>query len=120
MKSKQAMKPVAVVAVAILAMYSQQPPSLLKPGDFIAVGDPGLASCAFLPSPLRVGYCDPLRAAITAEGSLVIYRGDGKAVPSVTEWDEPSVEDGEVLFSTPIPRWRRFEVRAWGLEMSAW
>lgn len=105
----QAMKPVAVAIVAIVALYSQQPPSVLKPGDFISVGGPGLASCTFLPSAVVSGYCQPLRAAVTESGSLVIYKGDGSAVPSA-QAGIGAEGDGEILFSSPVPRWRRFEV----------
>lgn len=106
------MKPLGVVAVAILALYSQQPPSVLKPGRFISVGGAGLASCSFLPPPLRAGYCDPLRATVTETGSLVVFRGESNAVPVVTRAGvlEDESKGTQVLFSSPVPRWRRFEV----------
>lgn len=71
---EQALKPVGVAAVAVLALYSRQPPSTIIPGVVVKAGGSGLASCAFLPKVLSNG-CTPLRAAVTETGSLVVYRG---------------------------------------------
>lgn len=74
----QALKPVGVAAVAVLALYSRQPPSVMTPGFVVKAGGSGLASCSFLPAVLSNG-CSPLRAAVTETGSLVIFKG-GKEV----------------------------------------
>lgn len=104
----QALKPVGVAAVAVLALYSREPPSKLLPGEMVTLGDSGLASCAFLPAPLRNG-CEPLRAGISESGALVVFKG-GKKVPSLK--GNSDVEDeGEVVWSSPVPWWHRFEVR---------
>lgn len=73
----QALKPVGVAAVAVLALYSRQPPSSMTPGVVVKPGDDGLAACAFLPAFLRNG-CAPLRAAVTENGSLVVFQGGKK------------------------------------------
>lgn len=70
----QALKPVGVAAVAVLALYSRQPPSSMKPGTVIKAGGGGMAACAFLPAVLSNG-CSPLRAAVTDTGSLVVFKG---------------------------------------------
>lgn len=70
----QALKPVGVAAVAVLALYSRQPPSTMKPGAVIKPGGAGMAACAFLPAVLSNG-CAPIRAAVTETGSLVVFKG---------------------------------------------
>lgn len=124
----QALKPIAVVIVVILALYSRQPPSVLAPGEVLHVGDRGLASCCFLPRPLREVLsfrCEPIRAAVTEAGSLVVYKGDGSnaSPPDVTppekKWwwqKEASSEEKEgqsqvVMFASPVPKKRGFEVK---------
>lgn len=77
-RTVQALKPVGVAAVAVLALYSRQPPSVITPGTVVKAGGSGLASCSFLPAVLSNG-CSPLRAAVTETGSLVVFKG-GKEV----------------------------------------
>lgn len=60
--------------MAVLALYSRQPPSVIRPGTVVKAGDAGLASCTFLPAFLSNG-CSPLRAAVTETGSLVVFKG---------------------------------------------
>lgn len=96
----------AIAAVAVLALYSHQPPSYLSAGEFITIREPGLASCTFLPAPLRVG-CEPLRATVTEKGSLVVFNGPLKAgVPLEKEGE------GGVVYASPTPRFKKFEVRS--------
>lgn len=109
----QAIKPVGVAAVAVLALYSRQPPSVMVPGDVITVNSRGLAACTFLPAPLRNG-CAPLRAAVTESGSLVLFKG-GNAAPLIPaakgDSDAAStVSDSDVLWSSPAPKKGKFSV----------
>lgn len=100
----QALKPVLVVAVAVLYFYSAQPPSHLSAGQFMTISDGGLSACTFLPEPVRLG-CKPLRATVSESGSLVVFQGDLKAeVPMGKEGQ------GGVLFVSRSPRWKKFEV----------
>lgn len=111
----QALKPVAVAAVAVLMLYSRQPPSMLQPGEVVTVGSSGLASCAFLPAQLSNG-CEPLRAAVTESGALVVFKG-GKAVPTVPSGKGGRVEgEAEVVWSSPAAKNPKFAVRKWKLD----
>lgn len=108
-----ALKPIGVAAVAVLALYSRQPPSMLVPGDAVFAGGDGLAACTFLPAALSNG-CAPLRAAVTESGSLVLFKG-GKAVP-----DAPAAggAGGDVLWSSPAPKKATFSAEDARLELS--
>lgn len=108
-----------MAAVAVLALYSREPPSTLAPGDVVAVGGNGLAVCSFLPAVLRNG-CEPLRAAVTESGSLVVFKG-GKTVPVIpapqpkkkkgdSEGAGAAGEGGEVVWSSPAPKKASFAV----------
>lgn len=124
----QALKPVSVVVVFILALYSRQPPSVLAPGEVLHVGDRGLASCCFLPQPLHEVFgfrCKPIRAAVTESGSLVVYKGDGSnaSPPDITPtekkwwWQKEASSEGKggqsqvVMFASPPPKKRGFKVK---------
>eukprot|EP00752_Nemacystus_decipiens_P018298 g16414.t1 len=100
----EALKPVGVAAVAVLALYSRQPPSTMKPGTIIKPGGAGMAACAFLPAVLSNG-CAPIRAAVTETGSLVVFKG-GQEVPAVPAAKKKAESGGgsEVLWASPAPK----------------
>ncbi|CAM9815815.1 unnamed protein product, partial [Scytosiphon promiscuus] len=99
----EALKPVGVAAVAVLALYSRQPPSSMTPGVVVKPGDDGLAACAFLPAFLRNG-CAPLRAAVTETGALVVFQG-GKEVPVLPPPKKKTEVGGSsVVWSSPAPK----------------
>ncbi|CAM9915558.1 unnamed protein product [Ectocarpus sp. 6 AP-2014] len=99
----EALKPVGVAAVAVLALYSRQPPSTIIPGVVVKAGGSGLASCAFLPKVLSNG-CTPLRAAVTETGSLVVYRGKEVPVLPAAKKKVEGEDGAEVLWSSPAPK----------------
>ncbi|CAM9655072.1 unnamed protein product [Ectocarpus sp. 13 AM-2016] len=99
----EALKPVGVAAVAVLALYSRQPPSTIIPGVVVKAGGSGLASCAFLPKVLSNG-CTPLRAAVTETGSLVVYRGKEVPVLPAAKKKVAGDDGAEVLWSSPAPK----------------
>eukprot|EP00904_Undaria_pinnatifida_P006515 jgi/Undpi1/2994/HiC_scaffold_14.g06371.m1 len=111
-----ALKPIGVASLAVLALYSREPPSMLSPGDSLVVGGDGLAVCSFLPAALSAlsNGCEPLRATVTESGSLVVFRG-GKTKGAASA---AGAGEGGVVWSSPAPKKASFAAEDVRLELS--